>query len=291
MTTLLAASLLAYVTVPHIDMREKPESNATICSDAIYSEKIEVLEEQDSWVRIKTTVDGYEGWIPKEYHCEGGVKRVYCQRQDEFLADPQAIEARVNRLRAHLYGVKDTEQGPILELPFESRLQVLDQTDARWLKVRLVDDREAYIQRGDVSIRSSAQSLSLDEVCTLALQFQNLPYRWGGRSSVGGYDCSGFVQMLHRQMNIFIPRDSKDQMKWDGFISVAVDINELKKGDLIFFGLAEDKIRHVGLYLGDGSFIHSTVQENKPYIHVSKLSDPDWNGQGRFVYSTARRLK
>lgn len=90
-------------------------------------------------------------------------------------------------------------------------------------------------------------------------------------------------------MGISIPRDSKDQMAWAGFAEISFD--QLQPEDLIFFGLAEDKIRHVGLALGENQFIHSTVAENMPYIRISSLSDPEWNGSGRFVYRSARQLK
>ena len=95
--------------------------------------------------------------------------------------------------------------------------------------------------------------------------------------------------MLYRQMGIYLPRDSKDQIHWEGFTAIPID--QLLPGDLIFFGLAQDKIRHVGLYLGNNKFIHATVAENAPYIRVSLLSDPEWNGSGRFVYRAARTLK
>ena len=122
-------------------------------------------------------------------------------------------------------------------------------------------------------------------MCSLSLNFLNLPYTWGGRSSFG-YDCSGFVQMLYRQMGLYIPRDTKDQISWEKFKSIPIE--DLSTGDLIFFGIDKDKIRHVGLYLGDQKFIHSTVAENAPYIHISSLRDADWNGPGRFAYRAAR---
>ena len=291
MQALLATSsiLFSYVNVPHVAMREKPESTATLCSDAFYSERIEILEEQGDWARIKTVIDGYEGWIKKETFLEDGTKRcIYHTRQEAFLQNPEALEARVNQTYfAHVYGIKDTEKGTILDLPFESRLQVLDESDARWLRVLLLDGKEAYIQRGDVSLRP--KPLSLEEVCVLSEKFQGLPYTWGGRSSIGGFDCSGFVQMLFRQMQVFLPRDTKDQIKWSGFEHV--ELSSLQRGDLIYFGLSEEKIRHVGLFLGDGMFIHATVRENNPKLRISSITDAEWNGSGTFPYRAARRLK
>ncbi len=273
-------SFFYYINAPFTDMRELPKSDAEIVSQAYFSEEVNVLQEAQDWVKIETLADHYQGWTKKSS---------LCQRQDSFLSSSSAITARVNRCAAHLYSVQDTIYGPILTLPFDSKLEVLDpkqESDSRWIKVALVDGREGFIQRGDVTLTQTP--LNRNQMCALSLQFLGLPYTWGGRSSFG-YDCSGFVQMLYRQMGIYMPRDSKDQIRWDGFSLVSID--NMVPGDLIFFGLAEDKIRHVGVYLGNSQFIQSTVAENAPYIRISRLSDPEWNGSGRFKYIAARTLK
>lgn len=277
--SLFASSLFFYVNTPFLEMRELPSEQSEIVSQAYYSEQIRLLEETPEWLKIETTADHHQGWIKNL-----GI----CKRETEFLSDPESEVAKVNRCAAHLYGVEDTVYGPILTLPFDSRLEVLEPigiSGSRWIKVALVDGRKAYIQRGDVSL--SRELLDKMKICELSIKFLNLPYTWGGRSSFG-YDCSGFVQMLYRQMDVFIPRDTKDQIRWEKFKNIPIE--ELSAGDLIFFGLAEDKIRHVGLYLGNQKFIHATVAENAPYIHISDLTDNEWNGNGRFTYRAARTL-
>lgn len=273
-------SLFHYVSSPVADMRQEPREDSEIVSQAYFSEQITLIEDGQEWVKIETAADQYQGWVQAN---------ALCHRGDLYLSHPSSVIAKVIRRAAHLYGIQDTTYGPILTLPFDSRLEVLEpkeESNSRWLKVQLVNGREGYIQRGDVSFDLSP--LNREEMCSLSLEFLGLPYTWGGRSSFG-YDCSGFVQMLYRQMGIYLPRDSKDQLLWDGFAPVTFDA--LIPGDLIFFGLAENKIRHVGFYLGEGQFIHATVAENAPYIRISRLSDPEWNGSGRFVYSAARTLK
>lgn len=281
MTPLLVASLVSffYVTSPVTDMREQPKPDAEIVSQAYYSEGVNILEEANDWVKIETTADHYQGWTQKN---------ALCQRQDPFLANPTAVPVKVKRCAAHLYNVQDTIFGPIITLPFDSKLEVLEpkeESNSRWIKVSLVDGRVGYIQRGDVTFNQTP--LTRAQMCALSKQFLGLPYTWGGRSSFG-YDCSGYAQMLYRQMGIAIPRDSKDQLKWEGFTPIAVE--SLLPGDLVYFGLTEDKIRHVGLYLGNDQFIHSTVAENAPYVRISRLSEPEWNGSGRFAFRAARTL-
>lgn len=275
MSVLLA---FVYVIAPAVAMFDEPKERAHICSQAYFSEEVHIVEDQGEWVKIRTDVDGYTGWIKKE---------ALCERSTPFSPE---LKAKVKRLSAHLYDREDTEWGPLLTLPFESQLRVIEPLDvdskSRWLKVALPDDREMFIQRGDVELNPGV--ISLGEMCELSKQFLGLPYTWGGRSS-SGYDCSGFMQMLYRQMGIFIPRDAKDQMKSPLFVETTED--QLKAGDLIFFGYDEARIRHVGMYLGDDQFIHAGVAENTPYIRIRPLSIPEWNGSGKFKYRAFRTLR
>lgn len=271
---LAAVSLFHVVTSPVINMREFPAESSEVVSQAYFSEEIRVIEEDLKWIKIETVVDHYQGWIKKG--------EFYCEREEKFPTSLSKI-AKVNRCMAHLYHVPDTIYGPLLTLPFDALLEVVSQEDHRWLKVALADHSEGFIQRGDVTLNT--EPISRDQLPFFSLQFQGLPYTWGGRSSFG-YDCSGFVQMLYRQIGIFLPRDSNDQAKWESF--KAIPLEDLSPGDLIFFGLGEDKVRHVGMYLGADRFIHATVAENAPYIHTSCLSDPEWNGSGKWSYRVAR---
>lgn len=264
------------INVPVCDMREKPQIDSEIVSQAYFSEAVSPLETQDDWVKIETAVDHYQGWIKRSALCPKP------HQNSEVIAT-------VHRNAAHLYHVQDTVYGPVMTIPFESKLAVLEtklDPANRWIKVGLPDGREAFIQSGDVSL--NPRIISRNELPEFSMRFLGIPYTWGGRSSFG-YDCSGFVQMLYRQMNVFLPRDARDQVQWKGFQEVAFD--NLTPGDLIFWGPAEDRIRHVGLYIGDNEFIHATVKENAPYIHVSKLVDPEWNGSSTLTYRTARTLR
>lgn len=275
-----------YVNTPVIAMRQHPDAASEVVSEAFFSEEIHIIEESGDWVLAETSVDKYPGWIKRE---------AIFSRSSQFFSQggKSDINAWVNRCSAHLYHVEDTIFGPVLTLPFESRMKVIEPIDtaldSRWIKVALHSNKEAYIQRGDVTF-TSVKLDHFDLLCDFSQRFLGLPYTWGGRSSFG-YDCSGYVQMLYRQMGIHLPRDAKDQCVWQGFNEVQTD--QIKSGDLIFFGLDSQKIKHVGMYLRDGKFIHATVSENAPYIHISELEGKDWRGDGagRYPFRVTRRLK
>lgn len=86
-----------------------------------------------------------------------------------------------------------------------------------------------------------------------AERFVGIPYRWGGENVVDGMDCSGFVRAVYNLCGLSIPRTSRDQYK----AGESVAKEELQDGDLVFFGSSEDAINHVGIYVGNGRFIHA----------------------------------
>jgi len=281
---LIGAMLSIYINVPVATMFEEAADNARVASQAIYSEPVEILQESDSRVKIQTP-DGYQGWVSNN---------TLIKKEMEYPENPSVTLARVNRWAAHLYSVQDTEYGPILTLPFESRLEVVDELgdrNGRWLQVKLLDGTLAYIQRGDVLL--NPKPISLNDALKFCENFLDLPYTWGGRSSFG-YDCSGFTQMVYRLMGFSIPRDSKDQFAWSGFKDVPLE--ELQAGDLIFFGPSETRVTHVGMIIGidsnskTASFMHATSRQLQPYLRISNLDEPDWNGKGTPKICGARRL-
>lgn len=258
-THLIILSGFFYVNEPVLNMREEPSHDSKVDSQALYAEQVTVDKEENGWMVIKTS-EQYGGWVPVS---------AVIQR-----SAPYETSLKVSRLAAHLYGVKDTEYGPIKTLPYGTKLQELDATDPRWIKVALPDDREAYIQKGDVAAEPTMTHKG--ELAAFSQKFLGLPYTWGGRSSFG-YDCSGFVQMLYQQIGLSIPRNSRQQAADERFQTIPIEA--LEPGDLIFFGTSTQRIVHVGLSLGEDLFIHATTRNNQPWIRISSLKEWDWSAE------------
>jgi cell wall-associated NlpC family hydrolase len=109
------------------------------------------------------------------------------------------------------------------------------------------------------------------EVVGIGLKYVGVPYVWGG-SSPTGFDCSGLTQYVFAEAGIVIPRTSRTQFAVGDYIpSNRLDL--LRAGDLVFFGFDGDanRIHHVGLYVGDGNFLHAPqTGEN---VQVSSLAE------------------
>lgn len=123
----------------------------------------------------------------------------------------------------------------------------------------------------------------LQEAAMSAISFVGKPYFWGGTNPDDGFDCSGLVQYVLMQAGIKkIPRTSKDMFA----SSRPVDTENLVVGDLVFFDTNNtQQVNHVGIYVGEGRFIHSPSTGN--VIRLDKLAQHYWQknfiGAGRVL--------
>ena len=114
-----------------------------------------------------------------------------------------------------------------------------------------------------------------------AMGFLGAPYRRGGNSVETGFDCSGFVRAMYEQtIGLLLPRRANEQAA----ATEAIDKKDLQPGDLVFFNTMKRAFSHVGIYVGEGKFIHSP----KPgaQIRVEDMGGSYW--QRRF--NGARRV-
>ena len=257
-SALVLATSLFYITEPAVTMREEPSDSSKVASQTLFAEKIQVKERRGEWCFI-VTPDGYEGWIRSKAIAE--------------VDKPYEPTTKITQLVAPIFDREDTEYGDIIRLPYGARVQIIDESKPRWIKIQLPNGMVCYIQRGDLTPEPVLHTKA--DLVEFSQKFLGLPYTWGGRTGFG-YDCSGFVQMLYSRIGINLLRDSKQQVLDPRFTTV--DREKLEAGDLIFFGKADGRICHVGMYLGNDKFIHATVRETQPWIHISTLSDADWNG-------------
>lgn len=99
------------------------------------------------------------------------------------------------------------------------------------------------------------------------------PYRWGGTTPEHGFDCSGLVGYVYRStLGIDLPRISRDMANVGELIR---DRNDLRQGDLVFFTRRGGRVDHVGLYLGEGKFLHAPRTGKD--VEISTLATGYWS--------------
>jgi cell wall-associated NlpC family hydrolase len=102
-------------------------------------------------------------------------------------------------------------------------------------------------------VRQSVQNKA-SELVVNAMGFLGVPYKRGGNTAETGFDCSGFVRAMYEQsVGLLLPRRAEQQAA----ATERIDKTELQPGDLVFFNTLRRAFSHVGIYVGDGKFIHS----------------------------------
>jgi cell wall-associated NlpC family hydrolase len=169
-----------------------------------------------------------------------------------------------------------------------------DKTKDGWTSVELANGHKGFVLDSvvqDLDEWNKSRQLTGDNLEKTATSLLGIPYLWGG-TSVRGMDCSGFVKIVFKMNGRELQRDTYQQAEEGMHIEPGKNFENLCKGDLLFFCgkdiVKQPKyIKHVGLYLGDKLFIHSSGN-----VHYSSL-DPASKYYDRSLFKRfvcARRL-
>ena len=109
------------------------------------------------------------------------------------------------------------------------------------------------------------------ELVVNAMGFLGVPYKRGGNDVETGFDCSGFVRAIYEQsVGLLLPRKAEQQAA----ATERIDKTELQPGDLVFFNTMRRAFSHVGIYVGDGKFIHSPKPGSE--VRVESMGGDYW---------------
>ncbi|MCC7095748.1 MAG: C40 family peptidase [Thermomonas sp.] len=141
--------------------------------------------------------------------------------------------------------------------------------------------RSGHSARHEWPVVAPADPAKANAVLIRAISLVGTPYHWGGNTPEGGFDCSGLVNYVYRDMlNLRLPRTTSELIRLQG---PRIQPEQLAGGDLVFFGTG-GKVSHVGIYVGEGRFVHAPSTGGT--VRLDRLDDPWWHDH----YSGARRL-
>lgn len=249
--------------------REEPAHKGEMGTQLRMGEVFRVLKKDPqgwmSWYLVQCP-DGYVAWAE-----DGTFTRCDLERVRAWTNAPRLMVTAAEDLIFESPGVTNP---PIADVVMGN---VVNRSGSMgdWVQVELSDGRRGFLRSTsvqDLSAWCSSRKPSAATIEATAKRLLGRPYLWGGVSPKG-FDCSGFTQHVFRMNGISLLRNSSQQARQGTDVPLDDDLSHLKKGDLLFFGRklpesGRERVVHVGIYLGDRLFIHSSE-----FVRINSL-DP-----------------
>ncbi len=232
------------VTGSVVNVRSKPDIESEVLTQFEKGDKVEIFEHSGDWYRVSLGDDRY-GWLHSDYVAV----------REEKVSRGSTSQTRQDAAEADEANAGQTQS-------VESASGDGSGSDADEAESEAESGKSADEQGNDAELRQ--------QIVEYAKTLIGIKYVYGGESKKG-FDCSGFVKYVYNHFGISITRVSADQSKGGKAVKKA----DLQPGDLVFFDTVEDgklnDISHVGIYIGDGKFIHASTYLKKA-ITIESMS-------------------
>lgn len=258
-------------------IRRNPSVSAEIITQTLMGLSVEILKEARGFFLVRTD-DGYIGWISNGELIQGGDSL-----RKEWQDSKQVVYIN---LEGMVYLSSSYTSLPVSDCVLGNRFKLQQDKDSDWSKVAYADGREGYIpSKYLISLEEYLARLpDPDSIVNASLKLLGRPYLWGG-TSTKAMDCSGFVQTVFRNNGYLLPRDASMQVSKGVEIDTSGFLRNLRPGDLLFFGPRDERITHVGIYIGKLNFIHCSER-----VKINSF-DPIAPNYSQYRSMTLRRVK
>ncbi len=249
------------VTASSLRVREDASTSAATLDTLSKGSKVSVLaDEQDGFYKVQ--IGEQVGYMSAEYLDVTEGETLEEAPAADSSAAAEAVEPLYGLVNTSVLNVRSgagTDYDRVGKLSGGTVVTVLSEAGDGWYQVS-TDSLTGYVSGEYLTV---VDAKTLEELSTkglqlveLAMEYLGVPYRYGG-ASPSGFDCSGFVYYLCKSLGVSVPRTATSQ--WNGGYD-KVSKSELQPGDLVFFSnySGGSSIGHVGIYIGNNEFIHSS---------------------------------
>lgn len=274
--TELDADTIAFVNVSVCNIRANTAESAELSTQALLGTPLKVLERSGSWYRVQTP-DKYLGYV------ENSAISFSTEFQDN------SRKVVYTEPFGFAFQSKNSQSERVSDLTFGDIL-ILVKRDSKMSEIQYPDGRMAFVPTDHLrSLSDFVLGADPFQISKKSQSMLGIPYLWGG-TSWKGVDCSGFTRTAFLMQGIYLPRDASQQAVVGDSIDTEDGLENLKEGDLLFFGrISENRpiVTHVALYLGNMKFIHSSGMVKYGSFDPSSVYYDEFN-LNRFLF--ARRI-
>jgi SH3-like domain-containing protein len=236
------------VTLSVANIRTSADHAAELASQALMGTPVKVLEITDGWRHIQTP-DDYIGWVD-----ENGI---VLKTNDQIALWKKSNRYFYNRLMGNLMDAPKRNASSLSDLVMGDLFEAVS-AKKNYYKIQFPDGRTGFVKKKDCLSYEQwvSQKPDVKEVLSIARQLLGTAYLWGG-TSCKAMDCSGMIKTAWYTQAVIMARDASQQIRYGEKIDFN-NITNLQPGDLLFFGRNAQRITHVGMYLGNGLYIHAS---------------------------------
>ncbi|MFA6439668.1 MAG: C40 family peptidase [Bacteriovoracaceae bacterium] len=272
------------ITVSVANMRSDPGEDAELGSQVLMGTIVRILKKKGGWLYVQSQ-DKYLGWTDPDQMVRVTGK--------EAEAWKNASKVFFTSIFGYVHQQLSESSFPVCDLSGGALLKKLG-TSGSWVNVELADGRKGFVRKSAVIDEKlwGTKLIPVPENIERTGKFlMGVPYLWGG-TSAKGVDCSGFTKTVFLLNGQMLNRDANQQAEQGEEIEPGKDFENLKKGDLLFYGRKEEngkpeRIVHVGIYLGNKEYIHSS---GRVQINSFDPNSPLYNEYNLKRFVRARRV-
>lgn len=284
-----------------VNIRTAPNTSAPVIGQANTGDLLNVTGVSGDWYVVN--YNGTKAYVFKSY--VDGEMLKYLDGTSAALATPASSAKASSNVYAsvncegslNLRATASTSAQVIASLPSGYNLTVYEYANG-WVKVSDDSGHTGYVKSDFITLKNGVKpansvaapaatsanaSAKASNIISYAKQYIGTPYVFGGTNLNSGVDCSGFTYSIFKANGVSINRSSREQYKNGTAVNSKAD---LQLGDLVFFNTGGNSaISHVGMYIGNGQYIHSTDGGNRG-VCISNLNE----GYSANTYVGARRV-
>lgn len=279
-----------------VNFRSQPSTSSTVLASMPNGASVNITGVSNGW--FKATYNGQNGYVSADYvsFAGSGSGSSSSSNQSSSSSSPTTRTGKIVCDTSVNFRSQPNTSCSIIGSLYNGATVTILSSENGWYKATY-NGKTGYIsadyvtvtsgQASDSAVSKPSNSVSYNgtsakrkAVIEYAAQFLGTPYVYGG-STPSGFDCSGFTSYVFANTVGSIPRVAQAQFD----ATTRVSMSELKPGDLVFFGSSASSISHVGIYVGDGKFIHSPhTGDVVKYDSLSGYYSNRFQGGGRVIF-------